>query len=218
MRRSSRTAAAPKAHAAFESSKHCADCTMGNICAPMLRKRLSLCCFAVAKAQAVITKQRKLNCSTFAGMCCAAASNRGVAKAQIAWSVASNLAKAQSAADSSKGLKLATCRQDNLAAICNNSTSGHCNVANDHVMLLNAWHWGGAPPASDFANATRADKRRPCNAGCTIKHCCTCGLLEVNLAKRCIAVDTFTKFMSGKNSSMVVMSMFKSPVSATAII
>mmetsp|Transcript_83818 Transcript_83818/g.260642 ORF Transcript_83818/g.260642 Transcript_83818/m.260642 type:complete len:221 (+) Transcript_83818:96-758(+) len=192
-----RTPAVLKAQAALASSWQLAVCTMGSICAPTPRKSLASCCRAVAKAQAVITRHRKENFSAWPGMYSAAAWKKSEAHSQAATSTESSFAKAQRVAESSKGLKSATRPTESSATACSRGRSEYCTVAMAQVMLLRAWQCGEAPVHRARSRAARAAANRDASTGCSRSIACACGSLAVSLARRCRAVETFTRFISG---------------------
>mmetsp|Transcript_29437 Transcript_29437/g.85458 ORF Transcript_29437/g.85458 Transcript_29437/m.85458 type:complete len:371 (-) Transcript_29437:193-1305(-) len=216
IKRSSRTPSIAYDHATLLSSAHCAVLSAPVMCAATRRNRASSENCAAPKAQTIMTRQRKLNNSVLVEMWLALAWNKGVAFWRAGGSMDPIFAKAQRTAESSNGLKTAMWRKDIRAAARKISMSGHCIVANDHVMLLSAWQCGEACPISALAKAARVQASKPWITGrCDIGICGVVKELAFIFASRCRAVDRFTKFMSGKKLSIFARRASKSPRSAT---
>lgn len=115
-------------------------------------------------------------------------------------------------------MKCEKCSQALAAAICSSRGSAKPMVARDQVTLLSAWHCGGARPASAFASAARTAVATPGRVGCFRIASWASGVLAITFARRCSAVERFTRFIWGRYASIVDMKSSRSPVSATAMI
>mmetsp|Transcript_7893 Transcript_7893/g.17417 ORF Transcript_7893/g.17417 Transcript_7893/m.17417 type:complete len:230 (-) Transcript_7893:182-871(-) len=171
---------------------------------------------AVAKAHAIITRQRKLNSPACLTMRTAESRKTSEAQRQASPLTLPSLAYAHRSADISKVLNSAICFSASTAIFARRPISTQFSVAKDHGILLSTWHWGVAPPASDLATAAWTPATMPPNTRCWCKMAWLAGSCAVSLARRCNAVVRLTRFILGRCASIVATSTFKSPLWAAA--
>mmetsp|Transcript_95969 Transcript_95969/g.248561 ORF Transcript_95969/g.248561 Transcript_95969/m.248561 type:complete len:301 (+) Transcript_95969:1493-2395(+) len=213
-----RTPASPKDNATVANSWQLAVYTCGVICAAMPRNKVTSDCWEAAKAQASITKQRKENCSKRSPMYAAATWKKGPLHPWISGLISPNFAKPHNKDESSKGFKSEMCDEASSMILLIDGSSAILTVANDHAMLLNAWHCGGAPPVPACCSDCRRVPIKLVRTGCWCKLAIASASEIAILARRCNAVDRFTRFICVKYASTVDMNSSRSPVSAEAMI
>mmetsp|Transcript_101791 Transcript_101791/g.287118 ORF Transcript_101791/g.287118 Transcript_101791/m.287118 type:complete len:431 (+) Transcript_101791:176-1468(+) len=190
----------------------------GAICIAMALKRSGSLYCAIAKAHAVLTKQRNENSFTCCGMYLHAASNNGSAQRHASVSTAPSLANAHNVVESSKGLKQTTSLRESVATVRSKSNSAQRSVANDQAMLLKAWLCSVNPATSARRRAAKTVATRYANVWCSLRAACAWCSPAVSFASLCKAVDMFTKFIIDRCASIELNKRRQSPVLDTATI
>mmetsp|Transcript_122089 Transcript_122089/g.352896 ORF Transcript_122089/g.352896 Transcript_122089/m.352896 type:complete len:289 (-) Transcript_122089:176-1042(-) len=208
--------AVAKAHVVFAISWGFADLTMGTMCAAMLRKSFAFRCLAVAKAHAVVAKQRKPKHSACWAMCDADALKTALEPNETL-SMAPSFASAHKSVDNSNGLKKEILVAARAATLSINILFVSRIVAKDQTMLLKDCDWD-SPIVAAQPNVSKIVARTESNVGCRRRFAWLSGSFAVSFASLCTAVVKFTKFIYGKCMATVLNKCSMSPYSDALMI